>query len=84
MSRLTIDLTDEQHKSLKAVAALQGKSIRQYSLERLFPAKMDKDQAWEEFAEFMNKRIEAAMAGNISDRSFHEIVDTAFAQKSAS
>jgi len=37
MSRLTIDISPEQHKSLKALAALEGKTIRQYTLERLFP-----------------------------------------------
>nr|WP_312609110.1 hypothetical protein [Agrobacterium pusense] len=37
MSRLTIDITDQQHQSLKALAALQGKTIKQYVLERLFP-----------------------------------------------
>jgi len=35
MSRLTIDMTDQQHQSLKAMAALQGKTIKQYALERL-------------------------------------------------
>ncbi|HEY0125026.1 MAG TPA: antitoxin, partial [Rhizobium sp.] len=29
MSRLTIDITDQQHQSLKALAALQGKTIKQ-------------------------------------------------------
>lgn len=29
MSRLTIDLSDQQHQSLKALAALQGKTIKQ-------------------------------------------------------
>jgi uncharacterized protein (DUF1778 family) len=32
MSRLTIDLTDEQHKTLKAIAALEGKSMKQYAV----------------------------------------------------
>ncbi len=31
MSRLTIDMTDEQHQSLKALVALQGKTIKQYA-----------------------------------------------------
>ena len=39
MSRLTIDISPEQHQSLKAMAALEGKTIRQYALERLFPRK---------------------------------------------
>ena len=39
MSRLTIDITEQQHKTLKAMAALQGKTIKEYALERLFPAR---------------------------------------------
>jgi hypothetical protein len=48
MSRLTIDITIQQHQSLKALAALQGKTIKQYALERLFPADASGDQAWRE------------------------------------
>jgi ferric-dicitrate binding protein FerR (iron transport regulator) len=48
MSRLTIDITSQQHQSLKALAALQGKTIKQYALERLFPADASGDQAWRE------------------------------------
>ncbi|CAN7644661.1 hypothetical protein LJR104_004925 [Neorhizobium sp. LjRoot104] len=48
MSRLTIDMTDQQHQSLKALAALQGKSIKQYALERLFPGDIDGERAWED------------------------------------
>ncbi|GAN88713.1 plasmid stabilization protein [Komagataeibacter intermedius TF2] len=33
MSRLTIDMTDQQHQSLKALAALQGKTIKQYAVD---------------------------------------------------
>lgn len=83
MSRLTIDLTDEQHKNLKAVAALQGKTIRQYAVERLFPASDERDEDWERFNEFINKRIDSALAGELSERTFDEIVDTAFARQSA-
>ena len=38
MSRLTIDVTDQQHQALKAMAALEGKTIKQYAIERLFPS----------------------------------------------
>ncbi|HHW4675553.1 MAG TPA: antitoxin, partial [Xylella fastidiosa subsp. pauca] len=48
MSRLTIDMTDQQHQSLKALAALQGKTIKQYALERLFTGDADANQAWTE------------------------------------
>ena len=52
MSRLTIDITDQQHQSLKALAALQGKTIKQYALERLFPGDADADQAWQELKNY--------------------------------
>ena len=35
--RLSIEITREQHKKLKATAAMQGKSIRDYVLDRTLP-----------------------------------------------
>lgn len=35
--RLSIDVTSEQHKKLKAIAAIQGKSIKDYVLEKSLP-----------------------------------------------
>lgn len=35
--RLSIDVTAEQHKKLKAIAAIQGKSIKEYVLEKSLP-----------------------------------------------
>ena len=63
MSRLTIDITDQQHQSLKAQAALQGKTIKQYALERLFPGGADGDRAWRELKTLMNARINDGLAG---------------------
>ncbi|UVI40876.1 hypothetical protein L1F33_14560 (plasmid) [Qipengyuania spongiae] len=40
MSRLTIDISPEQHQALKALAALEGKTMKQYALERLLPELM--------------------------------------------
>jgi uncharacterized protein (DUF1778 family) len=74
MSRLTIDISEEQHKSLKAVAAFQGKTIKQYALERLFPDAdgQNDDEAWEEFKTFINKRIDEALAEPASWSTFDE------------
>ncbi|UXN75799.1 antitoxin (plasmid) [Devosia sp. A8/3-2] len=73
MSRLTIDITDQQHQSLKALAALQGKTIKQYALERLFPG--DADQAWRELNDLLGSRIKNGLAGNVSSKSIGEILD---------
>lgn len=83
MSRLTIDITDQQHRDLKAFAALQGKTIKQFVLERLLPADDKADEDWEKFKDFINQRIESGLAGNVSDRTFDEIIDAAFERKNA-
>lgn len=72
MSRLTIDMTDDQHQSLKAMAALQGKTIKQYALERLFPAN---DQAWQELKTLVAKRVGDGLAGKVSAKSVGQILD---------
>lgn len=73
MSRLTIDITARQHQSLKAMAALQGKTIKQYALERLFPG--DTDQAWQELKDLLGNRINNGLAGKVSTRGIDEILD---------
>ena len=75
MSRLTIDLSDQQHQSLKALAALQGKTIRQYTLERLFPGDADGSQAWQELKTLLGARIEAGQAGKMSGKGVQQILD---------
>ncbi|EAB8479629.1 antitoxin [Salmonella enterica subsp. enterica] len=75
MSRLTIDITDQQHQSLKALAALQGKTIKQYALECLFPGDTDADQAWQELKTLLGNRINNGIAGKVSARSIGEILD---------
>lgn len=80
MSRLTIDISDQQHQSLKALAALQGKTIKQYALERLFPGDTDADQAWRELKVLLEGRIDEALAGKVSTKSIGEIVDEELSQ----
>ena len=75
MSRLTIDITDQQHQSLKALAALEGKTIKQYALERLFPGDTDANQAWKELKNLLGTRIHEGLAGNVSNKSISEILD---------
>ncbi len=76
MSRLTIDVTDQQHQSLKALAALQGKTIKQYALERLFPASSDEERALEDLKSLLHQRIIEAQNGELDTRSMTEIADT--------
>ncbi|MDD3181902.1 MAG: antitoxin [Alphaproteobacteria bacterium] len=64
MSRLSIELTVEEHKRVKAVAAMQGCSIRDYVLERILPSPKD-DLVLRELDAFLAPRIKDAQSGNI-------------------
>ncbi|MGH8148243.1 MAG: antitoxin [Rhodanobacteraceae bacterium] len=75
MSRLTIDITSQQHQSLKALAALQGKTIKQYALERLFFGDANGGRAWQELQNLLNTRIDEGLAGKVSAKSIKETLD---------
>jgi len=80
MSRLTIDITSQQHQNLKASAALQGKTIKQYTLERLFPGDANGDQAWQELKVILDERINDGLAGKVATKSIGEILDEELAK----
>jgi len=82
MSRLSIDITDQQHQRLKAVAALQGKTIKQYALERLFSDQPGEDQSWQELKSLLGQRIDQALSGAVSNKVFDAIVDEELGQDS--
>lgn len=73
MSRLTIDVTEQQHKALKAFAALEGKSIKQYALERLFPS--NEEQAMQDLKALLQSRLAAADGDEASPSSAVDIAD---------
>lgn len=72
--RLSIEVTQEQHKRLKAAAALQGKSIKDYVLERTLPD-LEEQTALQELEAFLKPRIEAAKRGQLSTESVDSIFD---------
>lgn len=78
MRRLSIEITQEQHQRLKAIAALAGKSIKDYVLERALPSLPDMDslsegEVLQKLEEFLKPRIEAAERGKTSSRSARKI-----------
>lgn len=77
MSRLTIDITDQQHQALKAMAALQGKTIKEYAVERLFPQASTEEQALAELKQLLEERLAEATRGELSAKSITEIADEA-------
>lgn len=78
MSRLTIDVTEQQHQALKAMAALAGKSIKQYTLERLFPS--SEEQAMQDLKTLLQERLAAADRGEVSALSADAITEEVIRQ----
>ena len=77
MPRLSIDLTPEQHKRLKAIAALRGQSIKDYVLQQsLEGAPMTEQEALQELDAFLKPRVEEAQSGRTISRSASEIFET--------
>jgi hypothetical protein len=74
MSRLTIDITEQQHQALKAMAALAGKSIKQFTLERLFPPGSE-DQAARELKALLADRVAEARRGEYAQGSIITIAE---------
>jgi len=77
MSRLTIDVTEQQHQALKAMAALEGKSIRQYALERLFPAATGEEEALRSLKTLLAERIAEAQRGEIVEGGIADVANDA-------
>lgn len=73
MSRLTIDITDQQHQTLKATAALQGKTIKEYAVERLFPQTGDDEQALFDLRQLLEQRVAEASRGELSTKSIADV-----------
>ncbi len=74
--RLSIEITPEQHQRLKAVAALQGKTIKDYVLEQSLPnINSDKNNELKQLENFLKPRIEAAENGAISKKSIDDVFD---------
>jgi len=80
MSRLSIDLTPEQHQKIKAVAAMQGKSIKEYVLNQILPTSSDEKMALHELETLLDERVKSANAGKISQKSVKEIFQEVYSE----
>jgi hypothetical protein len=77
MSRLTIDITEQQHQTIKAMAAIQGKTVKEYAIERLFPSPSDEGQALGELRVLLERRMVEASRGQVLTQSITEIANEA-------
>lgn len=76
MSRISIDVTPEQHQRLKALAALQGKSIKEFVLSRTLGSE-ELDPALTELEELLDRRLQRARQEGTSRRTVEDIFQQA-------
>ncbi len=77
MPRLSIELTPEQHKRLKAIAALRGQSLKDYVLQRsLEEIPLSEEEALRQLEAFLRPRLTEAESGKGVSKSAREILDT--------
>jgi CCR4-NOT transcriptional regulation complex NOT5 subunit len=73
MSRLSIEITSEQHKKIKALAAIQGKSIKDLIIDKVINANSkDEQKNWHELEKLLLYRIENA---EVSPKTIEEITE---------
>ena len=60
--RLSIEVTNEQHQRLKAVASLRGQTIKDYVLDHVLPETptADEAEALRQLESFLEPRIQEA------------------------
>ena len=78
MSRLSIEVTPDQHQRLKAIAALSGMTIKEYVLERVLPPVPEQEdlseaEALRQLETLLKPRLEAARRGEVVNVSVEQI-----------
>ena len=68
MSRISIDVTDAEHRKLKALAALNGQSVKHFVLARTI-GDQAQDADLSELEELLDKRIDRAQELGASRRT---------------
>ena len=78
MTRLSIDVTPEQHQRLKAIAALHGQTLKDYILERTLPRlpqieSLSEEEALQRLETFLRPRIAEAERGEVVESTVEQI-----------
>ncbi len=74
MSRISIDVTPQEHQRLKAMAALQGRTIKEFVLARTLGAESPNEAAaLAELEALLRDRLRQVEEGRVSKRTVEGI-----------
>lgn len=79
MSRLTIEVSGDQHQQIKVMAAIKGQSIKDYILSKVFVKddQQEEQAAWEQLKTLLDSRLDDARQKGASPRTVQEITENA-------
>lgn len=83
VSRLSIEVTPEQHQLLKAMAALQGKSIKDFILDKVLPQQAEEqpqNYSVKQLETLLQQRLTSAHNSNFSEQSVMDIFGQAITE----
>ncbi len=87
MSRLSIEISEQQHQQIKAMASLNGLSIKEYVLRQTLLSQESRPlselESIEKLKALIASRIEAADKGELSSRSIDDLINEARLGRSA-
>ncbi len=72
MPRLSIDITEDEHRRLKASAALKGQSLKDYVLSRSL-GEVESRDALAELAALLKPRLAEVDNGQLSEKSIQQV-----------
>ncbi len=76
MSRLIVDVSSEQHQIIKTLAATEGKSIKDFVLERILPSSdAGEEAAWDELKKVLSDRLRSVSEKGVSLKSVSDITE---------
>jgi uncharacterized protein (DUF1778 family) len=84
MSRLSIEVSSEQHQKIKALAALQGQSIKDYILNKILHHNdLSDEAAMGELEKLLLERIRQSKKSSPSLKSIQEITERVISKQNS-
>lgn len=72
--RLSIEIAESQHQQIKALAAMNGLSIKDYILAKTLPMTDDERDAMEQLKAYLAPAIEQAKRGEFYEGTVEDII----------
>jgi hypothetical protein len=80
VSRISIEISPEDHKRLQALAAIEGQTLEEFVLRRTLAAARgsDEEQAVLALEAILDERIRRAEAGEVTDKTVSEVFEEVY------